>query len=60
MRLDIYTKVLLTVIAINLTVLTGWQTIKLFVPDVVAQQVVPVRIISGQAAHEVEVYCTNC
>ncbi len=34
--IDRYTKVLLTVIAVNLTVMTGWGAAKVLVPEVVA------------------------
>ena len=60
MMIDRYTKFLLTVIAINLTIIVGHGALKVAVPGAIAQNVVPVRVVQGQAAHEVEVYCTNC
>jgi len=32
--IDRYTKVLLTVIALNLTVMTGWGALEVFVPEI--------------------------
>ena len=42
---DRYTKVLLTVIAVNMTIMVGWGAAKVLVPDVVAGSVQDVRIV---------------
>jgi len=43
--IDRYTKVLLTVIAVNLTIMVGWGAVKVFVPDVVASSTQDVYIV---------------
>ena len=35
---DRYTKVLLTVIAVNLTIMVGWGALKVLVPEVIASR----------------------
>ena len=45
--IDRYTKVLLTVIAINMTVMVGWSAAKVLVPEVVAGPVETVRVLGG-------------
>lgn len=46
--IDRYTKVLLTIIAINMSIMVGWGAVKVFVPEVVAQQTVPVYVKGGE------------
>lgn len=62
--IDRYTKVLLTVIAVNLTVMTGWGAVEVLVPEIRAstsdwQEVVIVghKNTDGKVRHDVEVNC---
>ena len=60
--IDRYTKLLLTVIAINLTVIVGHGALKVAVPEVIAQNVVPVQVVGGYdgIGEAVDVMCLNC
>lgn len=44
--IDRYTKILLTVIAVNLTIMVGWEGAKVLVPDVSAGSVQDVNIVA--------------
>ncbi|MBZ0073155.1 MAG: hypothetical protein K8I04_15670 [Gammaproteobacteria bacterium] len=65
--IDRYTKIILTVIAINLTVIVAGDAAKLFIPEVWAQQTIPVFVEGGRLDYETDVsggptlkVCTNC
>ena len=67
MMIDRYTKILLKVIAINLTIIFGHGALKVAVPEVVAQQTVPVRVVGGTLDYETDLssgptlkVCTQC
>ena len=65
--MDKYTKFILTVIAINLTVLTVERAVTVLVPEVSAQSTVNVRVVGGRLDYETDVsggptlkVCTQC
>ena len=58
--IDRYTKVLLTVIAVNLTVMTGWGALEVFVPEVTAGGSQDVFIVGQGIGVELDVRCRNC
>ena len=61
--IDRYTKVLLTVIAVNMTIMVGWGAVKVLVPEVLAQASVWIdggRVDVRRIRDTVNVYCENC
>lgn len=55
--IDRYTKVLLTVIAVNMTIMVGWGAAKVFVPEVSAAAVQSVKIINDSFREAIPVTC---
>lgn len=53
--MDRYTKIILTIIALNLTLISGDKFLTIAIPDVWAQNVVPVRVIGGRLDYETDV-----
>lgn len=65
--MDRYTKVILTIIAVNLTLIVGDGFLRKAIPDVWAQNIVSVRVVGGQLDYETDVkggptlkVCTQC
>jgi len=65
--IDRYTKIVLTVIAINLTVIVVGDVGKLLVPKAWAQQTMSVYVAGGRLDYETDIsggptlkVCTNC
>ena len=52
---DRYTKVILTIIAINLTIIVGDGFLMKFIPEVWAQSTVNVRVLGGRLDYETDV-----
>ena len=50
--IDRYTKVLLTVIAVNMTIMVGWGAAKVFVPEVRAYTADTFALITNQGYME--------
>ena len=48
MKIDTYTKIILTVIAINLTVIVGYGAVKGFIPDAFASENQRVYVTGGK------------
>ena len=53
--MDRYTKIILTIIALNLTLITGDKFLTTAIPEVWAQNVVPVRVIGGRLDYETDI-----
>lgn len=65
--IDRYTKVVLTIIAIDLTLVVADDLLRKVVPDAWAQSATPVRIVGGRLDYETDVsggptlkVCTDC
>lgn len=65
--IDRYTKVILTIIAVNLTLIVADSLLKKAVPEVWAQNTVPVRVVGGRLDYETDIsggptlkVCLNC
>lgn len=65
--IDRYTKIILTVIAVNLTFIVADVFLKRAVPEVWAQGTINVRVVGGRLDYETDVsggptlkVCTNC
>lgn len=65
--IDRYTRVVLTIIAINLTIIVAHGVGELFFPEAWAQQTVPVYVQGGQLDYETDIssgptlkVCTDC
>jgi hypothetical protein len=72
--IDRYTRVVLTIIAVNLTLIAMSLTVtvsdrllKTAVPEAWAQNIVPVRVVGGKLDYETDItsgptlkVCTNC
>ena len=64
---DRYTKIVLTVIAINLTASSVDRLLRLTIPNAWAQETMDVHVVGGQLDYETDVtagptlkVCTNC
>ena len=67
MSADRYTKIILTIIAINLTAIAVDTFLKKAIPEVWAQSTVNVRVVGGRLDYETDVsgrptlkVCTQC
>lgn len=52
--IDRYTKVILTIIAVNLTLIVADSLLRKAIPEVWAQSTMPVRVLGGQLSVHVE------
>ena len=65
--MDRYTKIILTIIAVNLTLMVGDSFLKKAIPEVWAQNIVNVRVVGGKLDYETDIsggptlkVCTQC
>lgn len=65
--IDRYTKVVLTVIAVNLTLIVAEGLLRKTIPEAWAQQTIPVQVVGGRLDYETDMsggptlkVCTEC